>query len=83
MRCTSTHQRVLLPESVSSGIAPRSFLVAAHFCIVIGFAVFFVGHLSLATTGATPLSLIKGMLPGRHERVADAQPTAAKKEGED
>jgi len=74
---------LLLPESVSSGIAPRPFLVAAHFCIVIGFAVFFVGHLYLATTGATPLSLIKGMLTGRHERVADAQPTAAKKEGED
>ena len=58
---------LLLPESVSAGIGPRQFLVAAHFVIVICFALFCVGHLYLATTGATPLSLVKGMINGRHE----------------
>lgn len=63
---------LLLPETVSAAIAPRRFLVAAHCCIVTGFALFFVGHLYLATTGATPLSLIRGMFTGRHEQTPDA-----------
>ncbi len=62
---------LLLPESISAGIGPRTFLVGAHVVIVIGFALFFVGHIYLSTTGATPLSLIRGMISGRHEHDAD------------
>jgi thiosulfate reductase cytochrome b subunit len=69
---------LLLPQSATAAIAPRQFLVAAHFAIVSGFALFVVGHLYLATTGATPLSLIKGMVTGRHEEQEPDAPPAGK-----
>ncbi len=62
---------LLLPEPASASIAPRQFLAAAHFVIVIAFALFCVGHLYLATTGATPLGLVKGMITGLHEHGQD------------
>lgn len=65
---------LLMPEAMTVAIAPRRFLVTAHLVIVIGFALFCVGHLYLATTGATPLSLIRGMVTGRHEHPADERP---------
>ncbi len=74
---------LLLPESVSAGIAPRRFLVAAHFTIVIGFALFFVGHVYLATTGATLGSLIRGMVTGRHEHAAGEHAPAGEKKEDD
>ena len=69
---------LLMPEAATAAIAPRRFLVAAHVTIVIGFALFFVGHLYLATTGATPLSLIRGMVTGRHEHPQDESPVGKK-----
>jgi len=72
---------LLLPESVTSGIAPRPFLVTMHYVFVVCFALFFVGHLYLATTGETPFTLIWGMVTGRHAHraaIAD-QPVEDKK----
>ena len=74
---------LLLPEAVTAAIAPRRFLVAAHYSIVIGFALFVVGHLYLATTGATPLSLIKGMVTGRHEEARTTGQHPDKEQGSD
>ncbi|KHK01344.1 cytochrome c3 family protein [Desulfovibrio sp. TomC] len=73
---------LLMPEAATAIIAPRPFLVAAHLTIVIGFALFFVGHLYLATTGATPLSLIKGMMTGRHEHPMDKPLSEGKPSGD-
>jgi thiosulfate reductase cytochrome b subunit len=58
---------LVLPESVTAGIAPRQFLVAAHYAFVLGFALFAVGHVYLATTGARVSSLVRGMINGDHE----------------
>jgi len=60
---------MLLPESATSGIASRQCLATVHYSIAICYALFLAGHVYLATTGETPLALIKGMFTGFHEHV--------------
>jgi thiosulfate reductase cytochrome b subunit len=62
---------LLLPDSVTNGIAPRQALVALHYLLVIGFALFFAGHIYLSTTGEMPASLVRGMVTGLHEHSPD------------
>jgi thiosulfate reductase cytochrome b subunit len=52
---------MLLPESDTWAIASRQCLASVHYCLAIGYSLFFAVHLYLATTGETLGALIRRM----------------------
>jgi thiosulfate reductase cytochrome b subunit len=58
---------LLLPESITAGIAQRETLATAHYCLAVAYGLFLVAHLYLATTGDRIGSLVSGMITGYHE----------------
>jgi thiosulfate reductase cytochrome b subunit len=59
---------LLLPESMTSGLAKRETLATAHYCLAIAYGLFLAAHLYMATTGDGVCSLIRGMITGRCEQ---------------